>query len=84
MSVNLNELDEATREKLNLGNLEEVEPRVLALGKIINALTGLTKGDALWALRTTVAHVRGRRNRSEKCQNAKKGGAVQATTIRRK
>ena len=80
MTIHAEDLDSETKRKLNLGDLDEIDPRVLALGDIIRSLRGLTKADALWALKTAVSHVRGRRNQAEKGPNVKRGGSVEATS----
>lgn len=60
--VNINELPKETVKKLGLGKLAEggkVPPRTVVLGKILQAIEGLTTRDALWALRTAATYVTG-------------------------
>lgn len=51
MVMKINDLNPETRDKLNLGAYE-VSPKVIALGRILSCLAGLTRREALWALRT--------------------------------
>jgi len=60
MVLHENDLTPETRSRLKLEK-GKVPQKVVALGKILQALEGLTTRDALWALRTAHSHVRGYR-----------------------
>ena len=60
MVIHADELTAETRAKLKLEK-GKVPLKVVALGKLLQAIEGLTTRDALWALRTAHSHVRGYR-----------------------
>lgn len=60
MVIHVNDLTPATRAKLKLDK-GKVPQRVVVLGKLLQDIEGLTTRDALWALRTAHAYVRGYR-----------------------
>ena len=60
MVIQANELRPETRAKLKLDK-GRVPEKVVVLGKLLQAIEGLTTRDALWALRTAHAYVRGYR-----------------------
>ena len=57
-AIPLNELNPDTRAKLKLGNIT-VQPKLVALGRILLNIEGLTNREALWALRTAINHIKG-------------------------
>ena len=59
------ELLPETKKKLGI-NHKIVDPKVVALGRVLQDLQGLTKRDALWACRTAIVHIRGYRKKSER------------------
>ena len=60
MVIHENDLTPETRAKLKLGK-GKVPAKVVVLGKLLQDIDGLTTRDALWALRTAHAYVRGYR-----------------------
>lgn len=62
MVIRDNELNPDTRKKLGLDK-GKVPDRVVVLGRLLQAIDGLTTRDALWALRTAHSYVRGYRKK---------------------
>lgn len=60
MVIHADELKPETLAKLKLEK-GKVPQKVVALGKILQDIEGLTTRDAFWALRTAHTHVRGYR-----------------------
>lgn len=60
MAIQATELLPETRQKLGLDK-GKVPSRVIVLGKLLQAIEGLTTRDALWALRTAHSYARGYR-----------------------
>lgn len=66
--IPVDELHPETRSKLGLDkNL--VPQRVVVLGKLLQAIEGLTTRDALWSLRTAHSYARGYRKPKTKVSN---------------
>lgn len=63
------DLHPETRDKLNLTR-KVVPSKVVVLGRLLEAVDGLTTRDALWAMRTAHSFIRGYRKPKTK---AKKG-----------
>lgn len=66
MVLHVSELNSETQEKLDIGAYE-VSPKVIALGRILTCLAGLTKREASWAIRMALKDVQnaGRRRRTK-------------------
>lgn len=71
MTIHEHELTPETLAKLNLGK-GKVPVRVVVLGKLLQAIEGLTTRDALWAMRTAHSYVRGYRKRKTKAETVDK------------
>jgi len=65
MCIHEDELLPETRAKLKLDN-NKVLPKVVVLGKLLQAVEGLTTRDALWALRTAHSYAMGYRKKKTK------------------
>lgn len=60
--IPLEELTPETRAKLKL-NSSTVSPKLVALGKVLQDLQGLSNREAIWALKTALNHIRGYREK---------------------
>lgn len=58
--VNVAELSPQLRRKLGIRESAPVSPRIIALGNILSELQGLTRKDALWALRSAIRQLGGK------------------------
>ena len=67
MVLRENDLLPETRAKLNLDK-GKVPAKVVVLGKLLQAIEGLTTRDALWALRTAHSFARGYRKKKTKAE----------------
>jgi len=67
MTIHENELTPETKAKLNLDK-GKVLPKVVVLGRLLQAIEGLTTRDALWALRTAHSFARGYRKKKTKAE----------------
>ena len=65
MVIHEDELLPETRAKLRLDN-NKVPAKVVVLGKLLQAIDGLTTRDALWALRTAHSYAMGYRKKKTK------------------
>lgn len=71
MVIHANDLMPETRAKLKLDK-GVVPAKVVILGKLLQAIDGLTTRDALWALRTVHSYVRGYRKKMTKAEKEAK------------
>jgi bifunctional DNA-binding transcriptional regulator/antitoxin component of YhaV-PrlF toxin-antitoxin module len=69
--VNIEDLPAETREKLGLNKRAPIDKKVIALGKVISALSKLTVADAGWVLRQALKDITGERTKRGK--NGKSG-----------
>ncbi len=70
MVIHENELTPETRAKLKLEK-GKVPAKVVVLGRLLQAIEGLTTRDALWALRTAHSYVLGYRKKKTKVEKGK-------------
>lgn len=63
--IPLKELDPETRAKLKLGS-SIINPKLVALGKVLQDLQDLTNREAIWALKTALNHIRGYREKGKR------------------
>lgn len=56
--INLKDLDPATVKKLKLEQ-KTVQPKLIALGKVLQCLDELTTRDAMWVLRSSINLIQG-------------------------
>jgi len=71
MVIHEKELTAETRAKLKLDK-GKVPAKVVVLGRLLQAVDGLTTRDALWALRTAHSYIRGYRQKKTKAKKAEK------------
>ena len=67
MVIHENDLTPETKKKLSLEK-GKVQAKVVVLGKLLQAIEGLTTRDALWALRTAHSFARGYRKKKTKAE----------------
>lgn len=70
-AIPVEDLSPATRAKLKLEK-GKVPVKVVVLGKLLQAVEGLTTRDALWALRTAHSYIRGYRKKKTKAEKEAK------------
>ncbi len=69
MVLHDDDLDKETKKRIGLKESRTetlVEKRLVALGKVLESLSGLTNREALWVLRNAIYHISGHRRRTEK------------------
>lgn len=71
--IPVDDLHPETRQKLGIDK-NQVPQRVVVLGKLLQAIEGLTTRDALWSLRTAHSYARGYRKPKTKVPNGKGKG----------